>query len=167
MTELAIHVKVSADYMSPEKAIRQKNWIKLTVCIVACLCLLGGLLQAIIANHMLVDKVPNWQVVFKKSFTPIVFTLLTIGLSVTCAFLMFRMRKYFDKSLAEEVCRIKTIFVVFTIGYFSRAVTFAVLEIYDSKNIPYLVEQLTWFIGFNFWDVIPLTMIMVFHLKKI
>ena len=104
------------------------------------------------------------KVFFAHNFPPTVFTLLSIGLTVACACLIVRMNKYFDRSLKDEVCRIKTIFLVFTVSYLTRATAYFVLPRVNASNI---TEGLIFHVGFNFCDVIPLTIVMIFHLMKI
>jgi len=77
---------------------------------------------------------------------------------------MVMMNKYFDRSLKGEVCRIKTIFLVFTVSYLTRAIAYFVLP---RVNESYLAGNLIYDVGFNFWDVIPLTTVMIFHLMRI
>jgi len=93
-------------------------------------------------------------------------TLLAIGLCVACTCLIIRMNKYFPRSLKDEGCRIKTIFLVFTISYLTKAVLSLVLPIADYYDkISIFANQFTYEIGYNFWDVVPLTLIMMYHYK--
>jgi len=78
------------------------------------------------------------------------------------------MNKFLHRSLKDEVCRIKTIFLVFTISYLTRAILSLALPVAAQYEwISVFAHQFTFEVGYNFWDVIPLTIVMVFHLKKI
>jgi len=102
------------------------------------------------------------KVFFAHNFPPTVFTLLSIGLTVACTCLMVRMNKYYPRSFKNEGCRIKTIFLVFTISYLTRAAVYFVL-----LRVPLspLTLTLIFDVGFLFWDIIPLTLIMMYHYK--
>jgi len=164
MIDLAIHVKLSAEQLNLERATTQKNWTKSLVCVVSLplipLRLLRGKIRADLIFAQ--EKVTEGKRFFYNNFTPTIFSVLSIGLTVACICLMVRMNKYFPRSLKDEACRIKTIFLVFTFSYLTRATVFFVLPRLD---LSYLAENLTLYIGFNFWDVIPLTLIMVYHYK--
>jgi len=105
---------------------------------------------------------------FVIEFGPVVFFTLAIGLTIACTYLIVMMKKYLHKSFKSEVCRIQTIFLVFTVSYLTRAVIYYVLDLPNvHPNLTDFAYDYTIMVGFNFWDVIPLTLVMVFHLKKI
>ena len=99
---------------------------------------------------------------FYENFQPTIFSVLSIGLTLACICLMLRMNKYFPRNLKDEACRIKTIFLVFAISYLTRVTVFFDLP---GSNVSYLASNLTYYIAYNFWDVIPLTLIMMYHYK--
>ena len=71
------------------------------------------------------------------------------------------MHHYFDmKVMMAEAGRIRTIFLVFTLTYVSRAVVF-LLATY--KVIEFYNFFIIYDVCFNIWDILPLTLIMIYH----
>ena len=71
------------------------------------------------------------------------------------------MKKYFSKNLRVEACRIKTIFVIYSLTYVTRGIIYVLHKrVYDQL---WRIMTLTYFVMFNIWDVLPLSLIMAFH----
>lgn len=79
------------------------------------------------------DTVTDGKSVFYDIFQPTIFILLSIGFIVVYVILSLRMSKYFDRSLKDEGYRIKTIFMVFTMSYLTRAIVSLVLPRVDES----------------------------------
>jgi len=72
------------------------------------------------------------------------------------------MHRYFNvKVMMAEAGRIRTIFLVFTLTYCSRAVVF-LLGMYDVIE-DFLNYAIIYLVCYNIWDVLPLTLIMIYH----
>jgi len=71
---------------------------------------------------------------------------------------MVNMKKYFRKEVKIEACKLTAVYIIFIVSYISRTVA-EVLSYID------IIEHSAIFfnIGYIFWDVIPLSMIMVYH----
>jgi len=133
--------------MNLERAQTQKNWTKIMVCIVSLpLIPLGVYKGKIGAEHVVApEATTDWEKFFYLNFPPTIFSVLSIGLTVACACLIVRMNKYFDRSLKDEVCRIKTIFLVFTVSYLTRAIVYFVLPRYKPS---FLIKNLIFDVGY-------------------
>jgi len=124
MIDLAIHVKLTAEKMDHSKAQTQKDATKMMVCIVSLPLISVGMLRAMIESDSVFapEKLTDARIIFWNSVPPTTFLGLSIGLTVACIWLMVRMKRYFPRSLKDEGCRIKTIFIVFTVSYMIRAI---------------------------------------------
>jgi len=168
MIDLAIQVKLAAEQMDPEHAKVQKQRTKVMVCILSLPVIPLGVYQAKLgAYYAHEDKEPTGlKGFFYVCFPTIIMTLLAIGLCVACIRLIMRMNKFFPRNLKDEGCRIKTISLVFTISYITRAVLSLVLPVAEHfGKISELASWLTFEVCYNFWDVVPLTLIMMYHYK--
>jgi len=162
MLDLAIHVKLAAEQMNLPRAQTQKNWTKALVCVFSLPLLpLGVFNGKILADISLApQRLTRARLIFYNYFPPTIFSVLSIGLTVACTCLMVRMYKYFPQNLKDEACRIKTIFLVFTVTYLTRATAIFVIP---RLHVSYLAENLIFDLGDIFWEVLPLTLIMVYH----
>jgi len=90
-------------------------------------------------------------------------------LCVASGFLVYNAKRYFKKGLEAEACRVQTINIVFTTAYITRAIMSFVaanyLEVGRSTFKEFAIF-LTYCIGYLFWDVIPLTLIMRYHFQN-
>jgi len=168
MIDLAIHVKLAAEQMDFEKAETQKHRTKVMVCVLSLPVIPLGIYQATIGADFIStgEYATGWRLDFTLLFPPIILTLLAIGLCVACTCLILRMNKFFPVNLKIEGHRIKTIFLVFTVSYLTRAVLslgLPIAKLYDKISV--FAFQFTYAVGYIFWDVIPLTLIMMYHYK--
>jgi len=98
--------------------------------------------------------------------TPSVFISLSIGLTSSVIYLLLQIKHHFNRQvLVTEEGRVKTICLVFTLAYVTRSVhllLFGLLvDMHDQYRFP--VFNIYYFIFLNFWDVLPLTLIMSYH----
>ena len=66
--------------------------------------------------------------------------------------------------MSDEARRIKTIFIVLTLAYITRTATFLVEEFVIESPVNYMITQL---VMCNFWDILPLVLIMNYHKKNV
>jgi len=84
------------------------------------------------------------------------------------------MRRYFEHILKVESRRVQTIYILFTLTYLSRAAIYIVSHLkYKQINttLPSVIEYpflvvLTYYIGYNFWDVMSISLIMIYHYQN-
>jgi len=88
--------------------------------------------------------------------------------------LLAQVKLYFNRQiLKDEEGRVKTIFIVFTATYVSRAGVYLVKliigEYYDSKSEKIINEEflaisaIAYYVFYNLWDILPLALIMEYH----
>jgi len=86
---------------------------------------------------------------------------ISLGLIVSVIYLFIQIHFYFDiRVMMAEAGRIRTILLVFTLTYVSRAVVH-LLGMYDV--IGGYDIFLIYHVLYSVWDVIPLTLIMIYH----
>jgi len=76
------------------------------------------------------------------------------------------MNLYFDKRLRQEKILIAVMLTVFTVAYLSRAAVYFITQVCFQDMDPFR-EIMIFYVSYLIWDVIPLTVIMRFHSKKI
>ena len=62
--------------------------------------------------------------------------------------------------MMAEAARVKTIFLVFILSYISRAVLYVIQAIFIDEPLNVI---LIFYVFYNIWDVVPLTLIMHYH----
>ena len=88
---------------------------------------------------------------------------ISLGLTISVIYLFVQMHFYFDmRVMMAEAGRVRTIFLAFTLTYVSRAV-FTLLGIYDV--LEYYNLFIIYNVFYNIWDILPLTLIMIYHSK--
>ena len=100
----------------------------------------------------------HWRKVVLATIIPFDYFSISIGLCIASINLLVKMNKHFSKKVKAEALRIKVIFLILTISYFSRGVLYIfnqcrLLDHYFTMYFPLMI----------FWDVIPLSMIMGYH----
>jgi len=165
MAELAIKVKLSVGKMTIEKATTQIRCVKIMVFVLTLPLIPLGILGAVISIKRAYDdeELARWEKNYLHYSTAIMFFTLAIALSITCTGLIIAMNKYFNRGLKREVSRIKVVFIVLTTSYLTRAIIFVPTHIKHFKDHHYLLVELTLSLGFIYWDVVPLTLIMIYH----
>ena len=83
-----------------------------------------------------------------------------MSLCVSYIYLAWNINKHFARELKDEGRRIKTIFIVFALAYVSRATVY-LLNGFGAIDHPFAVYYTMYF----FWDVLPLCLIMRYHLQ--
>jgi len=106
---------------------------------------------------------PVWIDWWDYFYTPSVLLFLSTSLCTASVYLVINVRSHFPVGLKAEACRVQTINIVFTVAYLTRALTFIVTDYINPYADPEFAEYLTYYIGYNFWDVVPLTLIMSYH----
>jgi len=86
--------------------------------------------------------------------------LLSVSLGTAYIYLSMNIKQHFAKELQDEGKKIKAVFVLFSLSYMSRAVVYLLSE-FEVINHRAAVSYIMYF----FWDVIPLSSIMIYHLK--
>ena len=92
---------------------------------------------------------------------PSVLISISIGLTASVTYLFVQTHYHFDRSvLLDEKGRVRTIFIVFTLTYLSRAIIYLLTRFVEAKVVNTILIYY-WF--HPYWDVLPLTLIMVYH----
>jgi len=168
MVELGISVKHSAFRLSNEDARKKQKLTKVWVCIVVVIMMPLCGLVTYASQKQQDEDAPRWIKVFYKLFLPTVFSMLTIGLGSASTYAVRNMRLYFDERLHGEITRIRTTFVTLTVAYMSRVICFIAVQILLSYGKPLsFTIAVIYYIGWFFWDVVPLTLIMSYQVTKV
>jgi len=96
-------------------------------------------------------------------YNPTVLITLSIALCTASIVLVYNVRRHFPVGLKEEARRVQTINVVFTVTYITRALTFVATHFFFRKISHDFSIPLIYYLGYNIWDVFPLTLIMYYH----
>jgi len=94
-----------------------------------------------------------------RFYPPAVLLIAATGLTLSAAFLLFNMKKYFEKELEDEAKKIAIIFVVLTVTSISRAVA-SLLQTGGYFGYHSFIVYLT---HYFIWDIVPLLLIMLYH----
>ena len=95
---------------------------------------------------------PDFLVLLEITWlTPLFF--VTVGLSMTSLFLIYRMHKYFSPKLNDRKRRAITVFLVYLLANVSRLVDHFLEGSTSSWKL----------VLYNLWDVVPLMTLMIFH----
>jgi len=166
MVELCIKVRASALQISEENAIAKLRLnSRLMVANAVLIAALGTLhlisVPAVLAGEGEGEKKDllftyginyvGWMLIY----------LASILFTASCC-VVVTTRRYFEH-LKAEASRVKTINIVFTSAYLSRALVFFTFYIGYPKKIGGYAYILAYVIGYNFWDTIPLCLIMTYH----
>jgi len=163
MVELGIMVQLSARKLTPEEADQKiskvRTALKLTF---ACFSAVGIFLiiNTFYSDPVIVADPTKWHLIADTIILPFELILVAIFLSSAYLYLSMNIKKYFAKELQEEGKRIRAIFVFFSLSYISRATVYLLAQFQVIKH-PYAVH----FIMYFFWDVLPISSIMIYHLK--
>jgi len=108
-----------------------------------------------------IEDLPEWRWIALIGIAPAVLISISIGLTISVVYLIVQMRYHFDRRvmMAEEG-RIRTIFLVFTLTQVSRTCIYLVTKLVVAKLIN---EYIIYYSFYAIWDVLPLTLIMVYH----
>jgi len=109
---------------------------------------------------------PEWEGIYFAIYTPLDLFLLSIALCISSIVLVVNVRRHFPVGLKDEACRVQTINIIFTVTYLTRAITFIATHYFFANSNAAFSIPLTYYIGYIFWDVIPLILIMSYHYKN-
>ena len=114
------------------------------------------------------EDVAPWKLLWHHIFILMNLLLLSIVLTTATVFLVYNVRKYFKERLKAEACRVMTINVFFTVANLTRGIAFIVTHCLPSQEEAYknYTGRLIYCIGLNFWDVMPLSLIMTYHYQN-
>ena len=127
MAELAVAMKNSAQVISHREATKRVVNIKIiTVLTAVFISLIGAFESWNEFDYFFVPTkdIPDWRETVSLWITPSVLIFVSVALSCAVCYLLRQLERYFKSMLKDEGFRIKSIFVVFTLAYLSRAVTY-------------------------------------------
>lgn len=108
----------------------------------------------------------DWHDTYYAWYYPLSLVSLCVGLVTAAVILVYIMNLYFDQRLKQEVCRIQVMIFIFTIAYLTRAATYATTQFFVDDPDTFRIST-TYFCSYLVWDVLPLTVIMIYHNKNI
>jgi len=167
MVELGIRVQLSVRVID-EQTLKKKVMINRIFLCLSILLLLVAFGIEVKATYDMIEEsyqVPAWEIDWITFFEPVTLITLSVFLCSASIYLVCIVKRY-PVGLKAEACRVQTIFIVFTVAYLTRAVTFAVVHFVFEFSNPHFEISLIYYIGYNFWDVVPLTIIMIFHYRN-
>ena len=109
---------------------------------------------------MIVPDPAKWHNIVNFTIFPCELIVTSISLASAYYYLSANIEQHFAKELKGEGKKIKGIFVLFSLSYISRAVVYLLIPIKVIKH-----TLAVYHIMFFFWDVLPLSSIMFYHLK--
>ena len=86
--------------------------------------------------------------------------MTSISLASAYCYLSTNIEQHFAKELKVEGKKIKGIFVLFSLSYISRAVVSLLVSFEAIKHV-----NAVYYFMYFFWDVLPLSSIMIYHLR--
>jgi len=163
MVELGIQVQLSARKLTPEEADQKVSKLRTWFKIMGVFFCTVGVCQT--TNNFFVDKrifpdPKQWNLIVHQTLFPVELILMSILLCSAYVYLSANIKKHFAKELAAEGKKIRAIFVLFAVSYISRATVYllCLLNVIEHQLALSFVMQF-------FWDVLPLSSIMIYHLK--
>ena len=146
--------------MSPEAAKRRIWWVRVYLAGAVIFYFGITLFEAFNLHYIITNNyVALWRRIIKKTLLAAEYFSVSIGLVISAIYLLINMHMYFEKQLQDESRRIKVIFLVLTVSYVSRGVLYIMTnttEVIEHETIVYLAM-------YTFWDIIPLSLIMLYH----
>ena len=166
MLDLTVEMKSSVMILTEARSKTYKTVIKVATSIVATF-----LLIAIGINLIYSFRWPDWSdkeippsiIRFYYYYTPCVLTSLSVLLTISTIYLLVLVNRHFKQVLKAEACKVRTIYVVFTIAYISRAITSLIFSLKPPHSMNEFTHGMTYLVMYNFWDVLPLSLIMSYH----
>ena len=104
----------------------------------------------------------DFAVWYLSSYLISVLITLSIALTTASCYLVVNARRYFGPVLKDESFRVQTIHIVYTSAYLTRALVYIIFLILDIDFFSF-TGKLTYYVLYNIWDVLPLTLIMTYH----
>jgi len=160
MIEVCIRVKESKQLMSERKAKNLTILNRTLMYIGILLFLVAGGFNLFYVYH---GANTEFRYRYYLTYNPTVLITLSVALCVASIVLVYNVRRHFPVGLKEEARRVQIINVVFTVTYMTRALTFMVTHFFVKKFKDEFTIYLIYYVGYNIWDVFPLTLIMYYH----
>jgi len=163
MIELGIQVKLSARKLTPDEAAKKISKVRNCLKVAAAFFSAVGIFDTINFLYLDPEIVPDpakWHDIVSITIFPCELFVTSISLASAYLYLSTNIEQHFAKELQGEGKKIKGIFVFFSLSYISRAVVNLLVSIKVIKH-GYAVFNTMYF----FWDVLPLSSIMIYHLR--
>jgi len=163
MVELGIQVKLSARKITPYEALKKISKVRTGLKVAAAFFTVLGIfhtINSLYQDPLIAPDPAEWHAVAFVTILPCELILISIFLASAYFYLSVNMKQHFAKELEDEGKKIKAIFVLFSLSYISRAVV-SLLKLKVIDEHIYAVYYSMYF----FWDVLPLSSIMIYHLK--
>lgn len=174
MNELAIKLMQAAVVIANRDAKRLLKKNETHSCMLALLYIVVGIFDCwnTITIPDGIDAVrPKWRFFFVLVLPPIVLISISIALSCTVFNLLTQIKRHFNRQvLMDEEWRVKMIFLVFTVTYMTRAIFYVTMDLITNFSNDLTADfgadtALVYYVLYNVWDVMPLTLIMQYHRK--
>ena len=164
MVELAIQIKLSARVISPREAVKKIKQVRVGFKLAAAFASALGIFD--VYNTVRMDPVifseyKKWHDIVRNTVFPLQMVLVSISLATAYCYLSVNIRQHFARELQDEGKKIRAIFVLFSVSYISRGVVYLLGEFHVIKH-----EMAVFYVMYFFWDVLPLSSIMTYHLKS-
>jgi len=163
MIELGIQVKLSARQLTPEEAMKKISKVRTGVKVAAAFFSAVGIfftINALYLDRAIVPDPSHWHIVVDTTILTCELALISIFLASAYFYLSANISLHFAKELKEEGKKIKEIFVLFSLSYISRGVVYLLQNLKVIKH-----EDAVYYIMYFLWDMLPLSAIMIYHLK--
>jgi len=163
MVELGIQVKLSARQLTPDEAMKKISKVRTGMKVAAAFFSAVGIFHTInkvYADPEIAQDPANWHHVVDVTIFPCELLLISISLVSAYLYLSYNIEQHFAKELKNEGKKIKGIFVLISLAYISRGFVYLLMqfEVIEHNLAVYHIMYL-------FWDVLPLSAIMIYHLK--
>ena len=163
MVELGIQVKLSARQLTPDEAMKKISKVRTGMKVAAAFFSAVGIFHTInkvYADPVIAQDPANWHHVVDVTIFPCELLLISISLVSAYLYLSYNIEQHFAKELKNEGKKIKGIFVLISLAYISRGFVYLLMqfEVIEHNLAVYHIMYL-------FWDVLPLSAIMIYHLK--
>jgi len=106
------------------------------------------------------SNLPDWIFIFFSVLVIGSYIALSIGLTVSVVILLKTVNKYFKEILEAEAKKIKMIYIVFTVTYVTRTITYLIP--WHSQSHVFFNDVVNYSM-FAVWDILPLGLIMRYH----
>ena len=106
------------------------------------------------------EEIKQWQRIAYATIFTCQLLIVAVSLSISYVYLAWNINKHFAKELKDEGRKIKAIFISFSLSYISRAVVYLLQNLSAIKHL-----GAVYYTMYFFWDVLPLCLIMRYHLQ--
>jgi len=123
MSELTIQVKFLAQKITKTVANFQLKWLYIATCFIALIYCGVGVYDIYNYYLVVIQKEKTGKELFDL-ITPSVLFSIAGGLTISVIALFINLKLYFPHNLKDEKRRVKTIFIVYTVAFLTRAVMY-------------------------------------------